>query len=105
MQYFLVSANSSFNPCLLESLVGVEKVETIQSEEIPSNAPKVSPIHDPTGVLTRNLAIPGPPLTDEEMEVLALDMQEMLKDPSRFVPAEKVIANLRASLKEKWDLA
>jgi hypothetical protein len=87
MQYFLVSANSSFNPSLFQSLVGVERVETIQPEEIPSNAPKVSPIHDPTGVLTRNLAIPGPPLTDEEMEVLAWDMEH---DTSPTIPIEEV---------------
>lgn len=74
MQYFLVSANRNFDPSQLQNVLGVERVEAISLANIPSSS-NALPIHDPTGVLTRNLAIPGPPLTDEEMEILAWDME------------------------------
>jgi hypothetical protein len=55
------------------------------------------PIKDPTGVLTRNLAIPGPPLTDEEMEILAWDMEH---DTSEGIPLEAAFDEIKTELNQ-----
>jgi hypothetical protein len=51
----------------------------------------------------KNLALPGPPLTDEEMEKLAQEMEDDIKyNLDSFITVEQLRANLNARFENKY---
>lgn len=74
----------------LHTIKGVKTVETISPK-------KSQKINDPTEVLQRNLSIPGLPLTDSEIEVLA----EAMDSETEFLSHKEVWTELEERFKSK----
>jgi hypothetical protein len=50
----------------------------------------------------QDLILPGPPLTDTEMEELADEMEDDMKDIDNFITVEQLKANLDAHFKKEY---
>jgi hypothetical protein len=86
MKYLLIGIADATDIPTFDKLL--HTLPEVQSVEIVDTNPPKKNIHDPTGVLERNLAIPGPPLTDAEIDVLIADMEA----ETEFVSHEEVWA-------------
>jgi hypothetical protein len=96
MQHLLISVSDFTNLNALKTSLmkhkGVERVQTIENDE--KSATPIEPDWK------NRLHLPGPPLTDEQLEELVQDMNE----ETGGRPAEEVFAEIEAKLKSKWNL-
>jgi hypothetical protein len=96
MQHLLISVSDSTNLNALKTSLmkhkGVERVQTIENDE--KSATPIEPDWK------NRLHLPGPPLTDEQLEELALEMDT----DTDTISLEQARQNFKEFCLEKWNI-